>query len=375
MRHSPARAMRHSQARGMRHSIDEIKTMLAANVDALVQRILPNAKAERAEWKVGGIDGRPGRSLNIRRTGTRAGYWADFGSEHRGKDLISLIAAVKYNGDNGAAILWARRFLGLTHDDRTPAQRQADAERAARQRREKEEADARQQAKRRQRALELWHEAQPLKGTPGEAYLAGRGINFQRLARYPATLRFHPAMRCPETEALRPALICEVRTTIGFLTIHRIFLHPTDDGAGWTKADSKALASPPMQKAKVSFSASGGGFVPVWSGATRTWAIIEPEEWIVLCEGIEDALVLAMAQPALKVAAAISLSNIGKVQLPDCAGLILFADNDDNDAARAQFAAAKAALQARHVVEEVRAPAPFKDANDWALALAAETPR
>jgi hypothetical protein len=42
----------------------------------------------------------------------------------------------------------------------------------------------------------MWHGAVPIAGTPAEAYLRGRGIDFDRLGRIPGSLRYLPDCWC-----------------------------------------------------------------------------------------------------------------------------------------------------------------------------------
>ncbi len=63
-----------------------------AQAESLVPAWLPGGRREGHEWKCGGVDGAPGRSLSIN---LRTGIWKDFADdEYAGADLVALYAAV-----------------------------------------------------------------------------------------------------------------------------------------------------------------------------------------------------------------------------------------------------------------------------------------
>jgi putative DNA primase/helicase len=94
------------------------------NFNALAKELQHMAKQLLDEWLTGGaVRGieykahSPWRdektaSFSIRLSGEKAGQWADFGGDKRGKDLIDLYAALN-NLDNGQAAVQLARQLGL----------------------------------------------------------------------------------------------------------------------------------------------------------------------------------------------------------------------------------------------------------------------
>lgn len=351
-------------------SLDVIKHQLAGRIDSLVPMLFPAAARDGKEWRLGSISGEPGQSLAICRAGNRLGWWKDFCSGEGG-DVLALVHAALNHRDYAETIRWCRNYLGLgvalsreeiSRRERAAEQAQAEAARADR--------DQRQRAARAAKARFI--EAQGLGGTPAERYLQGRHINFARLGRYPGALRYHAAMKCPETGRDRPCLLAAMQRPDGELvTIHRTFLLCHADGRV-TKADRKSGGD--MADAKQAYSGYAGAFIPVWRGKSeKPMRKMPVGEWIAITEGVEDALTVAMARPDLRVLAALSLSNLGGLALPErAAGIYLCADNDAKDAAIRAFQAAKAKLEARgFAVREVRPPAQFKDFNAWAEALAA----
>ncbi|MCZ6763350.1 MAG: virulence-associated protein E, partial [Alphaproteobacteria bacterium] len=70
-------------------------------------------------------------------------------------------------------------------------------------------------------ALEIWRASRPAENTPVEQYLHSRGITTP----IPATVRFHPALKHPDTGLHLPALVAAVANAARKVTgIQRIFL-------------------------------------------------------------------------------------------------------------------------------------------------------
>jgi hypothetical protein len=97
----------------------EIARMLAARAPELARELLPRGRREGQEWRVGSVAGETGKSMSVHLSGPRAGVWSDFASGDAG-DALDLVGACLYASDKRAAILWARRWLGLG-DDAAPA--------------------------------------------------------------------------------------------------------------------------------------------------------------------------------------------------------------------------------------------------------------
>ena len=86
---------------------------------------------------------------------------------------------------------------------------------------------------------------------------------------------------------------------------------------------------------------------------------------MILTEGIEDALSLALAMPERRVMAAVALRNMANVHLPpQITEIVIFADNDPDPRERGQVdTAVTAFLAQRRRVKVARSPV-GKDAND-----------
>jgi DNA polymerase len=167
----------------------------------------------------------------------------------------------------------------------------------------------------RERALELWHEAQPLEGTLAERYLCvTRQINLSALPDYgAASLRFHPC--CPFGKGIRhPCLLALRRDPITDvpMSIHRIALMPDAE-----RIERRMLGR--------------GGVVKLYPATDR----------LVVGEGIETTLAAStrisrwggLLQPAWSAVASGALGNLPPV--PGIKRLIILVDHDLNGAGQA----------------------------------------
>ena len=337
--------------------IGDIADMLGAQADSLARDFLPGGHRDGSLWRAGNVRGDPGESLCVWTAGTKAGQWYDFAAREGG-DMLDLAAAARFSGDKREALRWARAHLGLDNvDPASFARHQAQIAEDRAQR----ELDAAAEADRARRAaLAIWLEARPsILGTPVEQYLAGRGIDLAELGRQPRSLRFHPGVWCEEAGARLPAMVATVvKHGIGVIGVHRTWLEqvgPND----WRKAR--------LEVAKKMLGKFGGGHIPLWRGASgRALADAPLGEIVDLAEGIEDGLSIAMACPESRVLAAISLSNMGTVALPETVRSVrLWRENDTSNAAIVAFdRAVTAHLAAGRRVVLPDVPKGFKDAND-----------
>lgn len=214
-------------------------------------------------------------------------------------------------------------------------------------------------AARRAVALKVFLAAQvSLAGTPAADYLAGRGIDLADLGRQPRALRFHPGLWEPSTRAPFPALVGAVTSVSGeMIGVHRTWLARAPDGR-WSKA--------PVLRPKMSLGFVGGGAIRLWRGASGKPLRDAPDgETVVIGEGIETCLSIALVCPELRVLCAVSLGNLGRVALPEqVRRVILAADNDEKAAPRAGFLrAVEQMLETGREVRVARSPR-GKDFND-----------
>ncbi len=334
----------------------EVARRLAGRVGQLVRELLPAGRLDHAggdEWCVAGVHGAaPTRhgSCRVHLRGEKAGVWADFSTGESG-DALDLVAAVLYRGDKKAAYKWALTWLGISSDAAPAALPSFVPERAPRE-------DVEVEARKRAGALRLWLEARPgLAGTPAAAYLAARGIELAQFGRPLRSLRFHPVCFCAEADARLPALLAVVTDREGRNTaVHRTWL--AEQGGVWGKAK--------LEAPKKALGRLQGGTIRLWRGASGKPLADAPQgEAIVIGEGIETCLSVAVVCRDLRVLCGISLANMASVALPPQIGaVILLADNDGvNAAAAAGLQRAVNHFAARGEVRLARAPF-GKDFND-----------
>ena len=348
----------------MKHECANLAARLARMALTVAAELLPAGRREGAEWKVGGITGERGRSLSVCLRGAKAGVWRDFATDEGG-DLLDLVAAVRCGGDMRAAIAWTRAYLGLPAGSVAPAV-PVTATRAApdgtTSERLTDDAD-----RRRRVALNIWNTARPqLADTPVEHYLKARGIDLRALGRHPGTLRFHPSVSNREAGRALPAMVALIHGPDGVArAIHRTWL-AQDAGGVWRKA--------PLAVPKATLGPMRGGIVPLWRGKSGlSLQEAAPGDELLLAEGIETALSAVVADLTRRVAATVSLGNIGAVELPPTIRrVIVLADRDDNAKARAALRRGLQALAARGL--DVRVAWPPGAAADFNDALRAALP-
>lgn len=211
---------------------------------------------------------------------------------------------------SGCAFLDILTAVGLRSGDCAPADPATLARREAERRAEA--------AKRAEQAKRLWQEAQPIAGTPAEAYLRGRGITCP----LPRTLRFHGHAWHGPTARRWPALVAAVQGA-GAAAVHRTWLHA--DGSG--KAD--------IEPAKAMLGATAGGAVRLSDGPAR----------LVVAEGIESALSLlcGLLDGPATVWAGLSTSGMRGLNLPREPGRLTIAADGDTAGREAANALAERA--------------------------------
>jgi len=347
--------------------IREIARALDAMAAELAAEFFPAGHREGNEWvEARKADGGYGDSLKITIAGRRRGYWYWFAAAEGG-DMLDLVARFGCEGDKRAALQWARRRLGLDGAGPARAPAQPPARPAA-----ADDADERRSLERKRKGAQaLFLSARPIWGTPAEAYLAARGLPLRRLGpdgradgRPPrlGALRYHPAVKHPEAGPL-PALLACIAIDGGgassFQSVQRIWL-------------PRPGADPAKAFDKMAYCRFKGGCVRLWKGASGKPLRDAPAgEEVIVTEGIEDGLTLALAIPECRVLAA--AGGMGALVLPAQIGTVtIAADNDPptlpngrpHPAPRALERAIGHFLKAGHDVKLMRAPA-GKDFNDF----------
>lgn len=279
----------------MPETIGEIARRLASRAEDVCRRYLPNGKRIGAYWIAGDVLGAKGRSLFVRLAGPSsgkgaAGRWSDAATGEHG-DLLDLIAASCLLSDHRHVLDEARRFLSIASSDAPVRLPQTCRDPTV-------------------AALRLFTASMPIAGTLAETYLRSRGLS--DLSGLDA-LRFHP--RCfhradaqAPTERW-PALVAAVSDPSGrIMGIQRTYL--ARDGS--TKAP---VAAPRKALGLIAGSAVRFG---------------DPNDVLIVGEGVETVLSLLAILPAMPMAAALSAQNLGAVQLPSSLKrLYVAADRDE----------------------------------------------
>lgn len=303
----------------------EIKALLIARIEALARELHPEGSRNGAYWmcrssqhavKTGG--------KWIRLAGEKAGGWRDEVADTQG-DVLQLIGS-HYGWDSKREFTkildWSRGFLGLGGMSAEERQRQARA--VVAQQREAEAGSADKLAQDRKRAFGLYvrAKARPFVGSPADVYLKGRGIDVQRLGRMPGCLGYLPPYQSKRDGRWSYGSMLAGFTSADekIVSIHRTFL---------TEAGEKA----PIEAVRKMWPAMGGAAIRLWRGDSRMSpgeaAAVGLREALVLVEGVEDGLSVALARPDLRIWCAGSLGNLAAITLPECCDeIIVCADND-----------------------------------------------
>lgn len=370
-------------------TIEEIKDALLAQLDAVVDRYAPPANGSFTKHgKYFTLNpGRADRSVGsfcITMSGAKAGRWMDFATKDHG-DVLDLIR-LSLGCDATGAIKEARSFLGLDTESPEVRRQREKAAAEAKARRAAAEASAKKAAeKARETARAIWLSGQEnILDTPVDHYLRGRGIDLRAFRHPPRAIRFHPACRYYFDAEMVDEATGEVRTVSqwrampamvtaiarggqGIIDCHRTYLMQ-DPVRGWVKAD--------LPDAKKVLTDYTGGAIRLCGpdgprGGETKLAKAPPGSRVVVTEGIENALsymairALTGRDPAFVVAAG-SIWNMANIELPNTvAEVILAADNDTNDQARAQLNAAVGFHRSRgRSVRVWRSKTPGNDLND-----------
>ena len=279
-----------------------ISSALAARAEDVCRHYLPGGRKRGRYWVAGDIDGTKGRSLYVRLAppGT-PGKWNDAANGDHG-DLLDIIRHRSNARSLGDALQEARRFLAVPEPASSGAGTDDYDSTAA--------------------ALRLWNRSKPLRGSHAEAYLLARGI---RTPPCPS-LRFNrstPYRNGDRTRSM-PAMIAAVTRNDGVIT-----------GVQRTWLDQRSPAKAPVDSPRKALGRIHGHavrFAPISAGTA-----------LVLGEGIETALSLAMALPNVPAAAALSAGSMAAFVLPpDLGHLIVAADNDPEGISAAERLAARA---------------------------------
>lgn len=269
----------------MEHPATRIARELAGQAERVCRAYLSNGRREGNYWLVGDARNTPGRSCYVRlrpgSDGASAGKWTDAESGEHG-DLLDIIRAAVPTGTVAEALEEARQFLSLP-DDTEPQPSSL----------------ARPKTGSPEAARRLLAITRPLRSTLAQTYLGGRGI---ALSKATGILRFHPRIWYRRSRDdtgyvpdAMPAMIAPVTDCTGTI----VGAHRT-----WLRADGTGKA--PVANPRRAMGHLLGNGVRFGPAATIMAA----------GEGIESALSLVTALPAMPTIAALSAAHLAAIEFP-----------------------------------------------------------
>ncbi|WP_398473084.1 toprim domain-containing protein [Tardiphaga sp.] len=331
----------------------EIRAMLQDRLGEVLGRLLPGGRVDGGLYKAKNPtrDDRNAGSFVVWMHGVAKGGFKDYaGGEADKGDIIDLINYVhrRPKSDRKFAFQWARDFLGLAAMD--PRAREAAAAAAKAKALQQERSDKANELAKQLRAVNMFEKAQPIIGSPAERYFEAREIPLSMIANLSGDLRFVPSlewwrgaewdMRDQKRVKVRPgptypAIISAVRKADGSIcAVHCTFL---DHGCG---------AKAPVEDPKLMFGAVAGGVIRLTNGPSgqspEEAAVSGRRDILVISEGIETGLSVAIVAPEARCWAATSVSNFANVPVWHACVLsvVIAADNPSEGKrpeARAQF--------------------------------------
>lgn len=291
------------------------------------------------------------------------GVWKDEATGDTG-DVIALVEYITRPASKGDLWKWCLDWLGWSSgvDRKALERRRPDAASEASRADEKQAEDL---ARRRKGAQALWLSAyRDWRGTVVETYFRqARGLTLEPLKRLPGAIRWLPDHEATDVEtgevlSFPCILTCMTLPDGAFGAVHRTWIARDGSGKAPVKPPRKIF---PSYKSAVMRIAKGAG------NLSPEQAAIKGESGpVVITEGLEDALTVAVSVPQYRVWAAGTLGNIGLVPPLACVSeFIVLQDNDwDKPQAVASFDKAIGQLRAHGRPVKVTAARFGKDAND-----------
>lgn len=337
----------------MRDDIKSIKDALNGRIEDLCAQLLPHGRRENGQWVasnpfVAGDDRKlPALKVGMARD---AGAWRDWRNGDHG-DVIDLIAFAQRT-DRSGALRWARDFLGLAKmsADERRAMQKAAAEAGQR----RAAAAAKAESFKLLEADRLFSRALKMgeggaAEAHGRAYFAARGCALEDVAslnRY--SFRFAGISEWWKGAKWQTdAQGRRIKTASGpeFPAVHSAMRGPTGAIACChvTFLDPLLAQKAPVVPAKLMFGVAKGAVIEAACGPSgRPYWMTDGSQSgpLIVAEGIETALSLAVAIPEARVWAAGSLAGIGHVPAGlDCVASILVArdNNFGNKQAQSQL--------------------------------------
>lgn len=343
-------------------TFEDIKRELQARIRQLVKELAPDGNFAGAYYMPRNPrreDKHPG-SFWIKVSGTAIGAWREEATSEKG-DVIDLVGYLAGLPDRKATRDWCMSWLGWSSGiDRKKLET---ARKASVYKQQQDEREAKEKAEKNARqALAIFINARKL--SPGDrvhAYLASRGIELGRLAHLPGALRFAPMMQHTDLDGVItdwPVMIAGMTNSAGTVTaVHRTYLDTA--GAGKAPVEPNKKIWPAFKGCVIRLAKGAGNHTPE-EAARRD--IKAP---LILTEGIEDGLAVAISMPDMRIWAAASLANMANIpKLPCISELIIVADNDTKIQAQKGLDRVVHHLRTRQFRLRVTKSWTGKDAND-----------
>lgn len=372
-------------------TLEQLNEALADRLEDLLPDLI-GGRQVRKEWiaestREGGL----GDSLSVHLQGSKRGKWYHHATG-LGGDPLGLINYAKFgNMDMKRAYAWARDFLGGKIPVETDKERELRSQRkAAALRKEK-----REERERAGRARYYWHHlAKPVvKGDPAWHYLNNRlEGRLEQLGHLPGCIRFMPSLMNSQltTSVNHPVKLPAMVTAIVNAEGEQVALHRTwlmqrgSNDSDWdrlreTDIDGRTSDGKELKGKKV-LGSYRGGTIRLWAGNRVdgktgevkrgvSWPRLGPNSAIMLCEGIETGLALALAMPERRIVTTVSVDGFADVVLPPVFTKITIAadrDSDNKSTALAIERAKEAHALAGRALTVVYPP---EGIDDWNTAL------
>lgn len=339
-----------------RGDLQMIKESLKDLAQAVCEKLLPNGRREGNLYVShdpvqGDYDHKP--ALKVRLSGN-VGGWEQFrgGAEGARKDILGLIEYV-LRTDTKGALAWSRDFLGLKSMSRQEQEAMRQAASAKAQKRQKQDSDRRQW--RMKKADELFM-ARTMQIDPDRLSIPGlqHALSYFRNREIPLedvqflsaqSFRFSPQTEWWNGAAFRTEGAARYKTSSGpmFPAVHSSMRSPHGivTACHCTFLDPLQPIKAPVEPPKLIFGEASGAVIEISYGFVGKpfWATMEPDV-VIICEGVETGLSLALAAPEARVWAGGSITNMGNAPVwLDCVSQIILArdNNHGNPTAQKQI--------------------------------------
>lgn len=380
-------------------SLDQINDALKDRCEELCAELL-GGRQVKGEWIAASTEeGGIGDSLGVGLRGAKRGKWYHFATG-LGGDLVGLVNYARFNNaDMKRALAWSKDFIGGKIEPETEKDRELRLLRQRAAERKEEREERARQGKARFHFLFDEKTVADWAGTPAWHYLNNRlDGRLAQLGHLPGCIRFHPALynaqlSTRERAVELPAMIAAVVNVEGsVIALHRTWL--VKRGAGdesWDRLRAEDLAAYAGRtsdgrelKGKKVLGSFRGGTIRLWAGRRYNldtgevklgvqWPRLPRGASIMLCEGIETGLSLALAMPERRIVTTVSIDGFADVVLPPCFDKVtIAADRDDkNERQKAATSAAieRAKLAHANAGRKLQIVYPPEGIDDWNTAL------